>query len=437
MADDDNDRSILDTLSGTFDSPDSTSETTSESSSDTSLDGDTVTEVTEKSWLQRLMDAVVGVLIGLVLVVATCAGLFWNEGRAVQTARSLAEGGSLVVDVDAARIDPGNEGKLVHVQGELKVTAPLADPDLLVQAQGARLVRTVEMYQWKEDKRTETRKKLGGGEETVTTYSYSRVWSDRRNDSSSFHNRSGHENPQMRYARFETEARDATLGAWRPGPAALRHLPAREELRVEPAAAEAARAKLGGTPVHASDGRLYLGADPGSPRVGDLRIAYHVAPAGPASFIGRQAGADLGEYQTKAGDRLLMASSGFVPAADMVKQAEDENRIITWLLRAVFAVFLWCGWYLMIRPIAVVGDLVPIIGSILDTGAGIAAFLLTVVIAPAVIAIAWLWYRPLVSLGVLAGGAAVALGVRYLARSRARTRPAAAAGPAAVSSASA
>ena len=415
MADGDNDGSFLDTVSSAFDS----SDTAAEASPDAASDTDTVTEVTQKGWLERLMDAIVGVLIGLVLVVATCAGLFWNEGRAVQTARSLAEGGGLVVDVDAARVDPANEGKLVHVQGDLRTAAPLVDPDFLVQAQGARLVRTVEMYQWKEDKRTETRKKLGGGEETVTSYSYSRTWSDRRNDSGSFHTRSGHENPQMRYAKFETEARDATLGAWQPGPAALQRLPAAQELRVEPAAADAARAKLGSAPIHASDGRLYLGADPGNPRIGDLRIAYHVAPTGPASFIGRQAGTDLDEYQTKAGDRLLMASAGFVPAADMFRKAEEENRLITWLLRAVFAIFLWCGWYLILRPIAVVGDVVPLIGSVLDAGAGIVAFLLTAVLAPLVIAIAWLWYRPIVSLAIVAAGAAVAFGLRQVAKSRA------------------
>jgi hypothetical protein len=422
MAEGDNDRSILDTLSGAFDSPDSTSESTSESSSDATSDDDSVTEVTQKGWLERLMDAIVGVLVGLVLVVATCAGLFWNEGRAVQTARSLAEGGGLVVDVDSGQVDPANEGKLVHVQGDLKVAIPLVDPDFLVQAQGARLVRTVEMYQWKEDRRTETRKKLGGGEETVTTYSYSRTWSDRRNDSSSFHNRSGHENPPMRYAKFETEARDAALGGWRPGPAVLHRLPATQELRVEPAAAEAARAKLGSAPVHASDGRLYLGADPGSSRIGDLRISYHIAPAGPASFIGRQAGTDFDEYQTKAGDRLLMASAGFVPAADMFRKAEEENRLVTWLLRAVFAIFLWCGWYLILRPIAVVGDVVPLIGSVLDAGAGIVALLLAAVVAPLVIAIAWLWYRPLVSLAIVVAGAAVAFGLRRVAKSRAARR---------------
>lgn len=380
---------------------------------------DSYAEAASKSWFERLTDAVVGVLIGLALVLAACVGLFWNEGRAVQTARSLAEGGSLVADADPSRVDPTNEGRLVHLQGDLKTVAPLVDPDLLVSADAARLVRTVEMYQWKEERHTETHKKLGGGEETVTRYSYARVWSDRRIDSGGFHSRSGHENPQMRYARFETAARDATLGAFRPGPAALERLPARQELRVDDSHAGKLRAKLGPSPVQVADGRIYLGADPAHPRVGDLRVSHHIAPTGPVSLIGRQANDDIAEYQTKAGDRLLMAATGLVPAADMFKQAEFENRVLTWLLRLVGAVFMWVGWFLILRPIAVVGDVVPLIGGVLEAGAGIAALLLTVVLAPFVVALAWLWHRPLLSLGLVAGAAAAAYGVRLLARRKA------------------
>src|SRR4051812_38191974 len=72
---------------------------------------DSFTEVTSKSWLERLMDAVVGVLIGLVLVLATVVGLFWNEGRALRTERSLTEGAGLVVDADPSRVEPANDGR--------------------------------------------------------------------------------------------------------------------------------------------------------------------------------------------------------------------------------------------------------------------------------------------------------------------------------------
>lgn len=399
--------------------------------SDTAFHNDTFVETESKSWLGKLMDAVVGVGIGMLLVIATCVGLFWNEGRAVQTARSLAEGGAVMVEADAERIDPAKDGKLVHVQGELRTVAPLRDPDFPVEAQAARLLRKAEMYQWKEESRTETQKKLGGGEERVTTYTYSRTWSDRRIDSGSFRRPGGHENPQMRYKGTEVLARDATLGAFRPGEAALHRLPADQELRVDAALSDRLKAKLGPTPVQVVDGRIVLSADPASPRIGDLRISYRLAPPGPASFVARQDGSDLAEYQTKAGDRLLLAAAGKVPAAAMFQEAELENQLLTWFIRFLGVVFMVLGWYLILRPIAVVGDLVPVIGSILDAGAGIVAFVLTAAIAPAVIAIAWLWYRPLVSLGVLAGGAALAFGLRELAKRRAAAKPAARAASAA------
>jgi hypothetical protein len=118
---------------------------------------DSFTETTSTSWLSRIGQSVAGVLFGIVLILGSAVLLFWNEGRAVQTARSLTEGQGVVVDADAARVDPENAGKLVHVSGDLKTTAPLNDPEFGVSAKAARLVRTVEMYQWKEDSHSDTR----------------------------------------------------------------------------------------------------------------------------------------------------------------------------------------------------------------------------------------------------------------------------------------
>jgi hypothetical protein len=108
----------------------------------------------------------------------------------------------------------------------------------------------------------------------------------------------------------------------------------------------------------------------------------------------------------------------------MFQAAEHENRIFTWILRILGVVVMWAGWYLVLRPIAVGGDLVPFIGSVLAAGAGIAAFLLTAAIAPIVMAIAWLWYRPLLSIGLIAAGGAVAYGIRVLAHRKAARVPA-------------
>lgn len=382
---------------------------------------DSFTETTSRSWLSRIGDSIKGVLFGLLMIAVSTVLLFWNEGRAVQTARSLDEGAGLVVDVAPAKVDPANEGKLVHVSGDIKVSGRLGDPEFGVSAQALRLVRSVEMYQWKEDSKTETRKTLGGGEETVTTYSYHRVWSESRNDSSRFRQPGGHENPPMRFQRFSAAAGDAALGAFRPGAAVLQQLPASEPVRVDATIANAVRAKLG-TPAHAEDGRLYLGADPGAPRVGDLRIAFAMAPEGPVSIVGRQAGSDFTQYQTKAGDALLMVRPGVRSAEEMFKAARDENRVLTWILRLIGAVVMFTGFAMILQPLVVVADVVPLIGNILGAGASLVSLLLTALLAPLVIAVAWLWYRPLVSVVAIAIGVGLAFGVRTLAARKAAAR---------------
>jgi hypothetical protein len=383
--------------------------------------GDTYTETTHVSWMQRLKNAIAGVVGGFVLVIAACGALFWNEGRAVQTARSLAEGGRVVIAVDAARVDPSNEGKLVHVSGPVTTGEPLLDAEFGVSARGLRLVRTVEMYQWRENRRTETRKNLGGSEETVTVYSYVREWSTSRNDSSRFNQRMGHENPEMRFGARDIFSADAALGAFRPGDDVLRLISARDAVPLDPAVANPVRQRMGSA-AQVVDNRIYLGANPNSPRVGDHRISYTVANPEALSIVGRQAGNGFARYQTMAGDQLLMATVGIVPAQDMFKAAERENTIITWLVRLAGIVFVFVGFNLVLRPFVVVGDFVPLIGSMLSAGAGLVSLLLTAVLAPTVIAIAWFWYRPLVSIAVLAAGGVAAVAVKMLAARRAAER---------------
>ena len=385
---------------------------------------DSFTEVTTKSWGSRLGESIKGVLFGLVLIVGSCVFLFWNEGRAVQTQRSLTEGASLVVSVDPARVDPANDGKLVHLSGDLKPGAPLADPDFQVSATALRLVRTVEMYQWKEETKTETRKNTGGSEERITTYEYHRVWSEGRNDSSRFKRSEGHINPQMAYRSASYTSRDATLGAFRPGANVIDKLPANDAVPLEPSLARKLSGRVKG-PVHMDDGRIYLGDNPAQPRIGDLRISFKTAPPGPTSIVGRQTGTGFAEYPTKAGDPLLMARPGTMSAADMFAAAQRENRIFTWILRfaGVFAMFI--GFMLILNPLVVVADVVPFIGNILSAGAAIVSLVLTAIVAPVVIALAWFWYRPLVSAVVLAVGLVLAYGFKRWASQRVAAKRAA------------
>lgn len=377
---------------------------------------DSFVETTSTSWLSRIVGSITGVLFGIVFVIGAIILLFWNEGRAVQTARSLSEGGKVVVDAASSPVDPGNEGKLIHLSGDAKAGAPIADRTFSVSAAALHLVRTAEMYQWEEDKHQETHKSIGGSEETVTTYTYKKVWSDRAIDSQTFRHPDGHSNPQKQYGRLDLTATDATLGAFKLSGAVLNLLPASAALQLDPQAADPIKPRIANAQI--VDGKIYISASPDSPQIGDYKISYTYAPVGAVSVIGRQSGSGIAAYQTRAGDRLLLAVPGDRPAAEMFKQAERDNMILTWVLRLVGVVAMWLGVYLVLRPLVVVADVVPLIGSVIGAGAGVMALACTMVVAGFVIALAWFYYRPLVGVAVLAVGLVAGIGLHRLAGRR-------------------
>ncbi|MGX5839678.1 TMEM43 family protein [Mesorhizobium sp. ArgA1] len=388
---------------------------------------DSFREVTSVSWFGRIKRAVGGVIFGLILIVLMVIGLFWNEGRAVQTARSLAEGSGAVVAVGADSVDAANDGKLVYVSGPVTADTGLADPDFGIAAQGLRLSRSVEMYQWKEESKSETTKKLGGGEETVTTYSYSRVWDDSQIDSSDFKKPDGHQNPSMAIHSRTFQIPQGKLVAFDLDTPVLDRIEGDKDYSLTADQSAAIKAAYSGTkPLSIVDGKIYLGNDNTTPALGDYRIGYELAPLGVVSIVARQAGSRFEPYQTQAGDALLMVDTGNVPAEKMFADAVSANTLITWLLRGAGLLLLTIGFALFLSPIGVILDVIPFLGSMARMGTGIIAFVLAILVGTTTIAIAWFWYRPVLAVAILAAGVIAAVIVYRIGRSRKPAVPAAA-----------
>ena len=94
-----------------------------------------VTETTTESWGSRLGNSIKGVIVGLGLFVLGFPVLFWNEGNSVKTAKSLDEGEKACVSLESAeKVDPGMEGRLVHVSGKADTKDVLTDETFGVAA---------------------------------------------------------------------------------------------------------------------------------------------------------------------------------------------------------------------------------------------------------------------------------------------------------------
>ena len=350
------------------------------------------------SWFSRLGKAFTGIVVGLILIVIGVALLFWNEGRAVKTYKTLKEGQGLVIDVASDAVDAAHDGQLVHLTADAVTDETLVDADFGVSANAIRLRRDVEMYQWKETEKSETRKKLGGGEETVTTYTYTREWSGMLNNTANFHEPAGHENPsEFPYDSMTLDAEQVAVGAFYLSPDLIAQLSDYKDLPVRdiPAGAEWPEG------AQTDKGGIYLGADPAQPEVGDVRIKFSVVGQGPVSVVAAQNGDTFAEYQTKAGGTIAMIVSGKVPAQQMFEDAISANTLITWLVRLGGFILLWIGFGLLFAPLSVLADIVPLFGALVGAATGLIAFLLALAVALAVIAIAWVFFRPLLGIALL------------------------------------
>jgi hypothetical protein len=143
--------------------------------------------------------------------------------------------------------------------------------------------------------------------------------------------------------------------------------------------------------------------------VGDARVKFEVARPADVSVIAQQTGDTFAPYVTKAGGSIELLQMGIQSSAAMIQKAQESNVLLTWILRLAGFVLMLIGLNLVFKPFSVLADVVPIFGSIVGFGTGLLAFLLASVLSLTTVAIAWVVYRPLV--GILLIAAAVGLAV--------------------------
>ncbi|MDP4822383.1 MAG: TMEM43 family protein, partial [Aestuariivirgaceae bacterium] len=314
-----------------------------------------VTEKTSTSWFARMKSALAGIIVGFVLVIASAIGIFWNEGHAVATYKALDEGAGLVVSVAASPVDGANEGKLVHVSGDITLdTQPVDDVSGLEAAGAVALVRKVEMYQWVETKQSKTETKLGGGEETVTTYSYAREWSEGEIDSSAFKQPGGHENPPLPLGSGRFTVETGMLGDFEVAGNELAAIASARKVAATPELAETLGGEMGAD-ARVFAGAVFLGANSAKPQIGDLRVSYERLDIELASFVARQADASLQTFTTTNGTELFLKSAGKLTAADLFAQARADNAFFTWIIRIICLFGLFISFSMIFSIIGVIG----------------------------------------------------------------------------------
>ncbi|XP_078342545.1 transmembrane protein 43-like isoform X1 [Oculina patagonica] len=360
-------------------------------------------------FFRQLQQSFCASLFGILLVVISFPVLYWNEGRAVQTALSLEEGLKQVVHLDFIdQVHPEYHDKLVHLSGNLQTDTALSDPDYGVAVRAVKLRRKVEMYQWVEHKHTREYDE-GGRKRVETTFTYSMDWKDHVIRSDDFDQPSGHQNPNsMPVNSYTKEAEFVKVGAFTLSKGLIGKINEFQPL--------SPREVPYGKTMYLHNGMFYHAMDPYYPRVGDVRVQFSFAGLSgkpgsrlgepmKVSIVARQQGGTLSHYHTKSGDSLELLYPGEMSAEEIFDAEQSANTVLTWVLRGVGWILMFLGFQMTTSILVALISWLPVIRELVGLGLTLLCVCLATSLSLVTIAIGWIAHRPLLGLTLLAAAA--------------------------------
>lgn len=403
-------------------------------------------------FLQAIGDSIKGVLVGAVILLAGTCCLPWNEYRYVKRMKALEGGLAMTEEIKSDTVDKSKEGKLVLVSGTAETDEKLSDGTFGIDIPAMQLVREVEMYQYEEKSKKNKKKK-------TVTYSYPEKWSKSKIDSSSFKGKQAknYRNPAgpMPYDGESWMAESVTLGAFdvpkgfigsfstsqkinpggdatpaasqAPSPAAADPLTCpvcQKKLKTAAGVKDHMKAKHKGeapaaTPggagatgaaanpkipagYKALDGYLFKGqGTPGAPKIGDVRISWRYAPAkADATIVGKQVGNSFGPYEINDSN-VGGIHMGIENKQQYYAKEQASNTMMLYIIRFGGTIMMIVAFGMIFAPLSAVTDIIPIVGDVVDMGTGCAAAGLGAIASFFLIALGWVFARPLIGIPML------------------------------------
>ncbi len=403
---------------------------------------DSVSVTSHHSYGSRVGNSLKAILWWIILVWVSIRLLARNENNYVKTKAALKEWARIVQEANIDQIDPKLEGQEIHTYGETASSATtLQDSTFWIITDDLKLKRTVEMYQWHEDSREKCNDNYWWSEECTTTYTYDTERSDKAIDSNSFHTSNGHENPSNR--EFKSDQREKspiTLWAYTLTPVFINQLtdyktinlneqniktPERYQGKSDYVIQETSTdnaiennndnylywdnennvtnttSATNNESFHVYENYIYIWKNPNEPTVWDLKISFSSVKPWTISVVWQQVWNELSSYTVSNWREIYLLEQWNVTAADMFLHALQASKNMTWILRLLWLVLMYCGFAAMFKFIETLTKVIPFISKIIWVWTGIIALWLTILVGFITIWIAWLAVRPIIWISCL------------------------------------
>ena len=407
----------------------------------------------------RVGNSFLAIGTGFILFCIGTALLWWNEGRTVKTEKMLEEvGGSYVEMENPNKKDASLDGELICGSALATTDDSLSDNQFGVGAKAIALHRRVEYYQWVEDSKESSEDKLGGKEVTTTTYTYSKKWVSQPIESSEFKD-PAYQNKNMVLTTVEESeqyAENVKFGAYQLNETLIHQISSREGLDLNinedllkeldknaqvayerfygvkksakqtveqlaettvlsdsaKAVADSLKAvndsiiknavnKKDLEYVHLAGNVLYFGRVPGSPEVGDVRVTFEKVVPAKVTVMAVVDGDSFKSFKAKNGKRFQRLVMGKKSGDEIIDIEKETNNMLLWVFRIFGVMLVIVGLKGIFGFLETILKVVPFIANIFGWGVGVVCTILGLVWSLIVIAIAWLFYRPILGITLL------------------------------------
>ena len=154
--------------------------------------------------------------------------------------------------------------------------------------------------------------------------------------------------------------------------------------------------------VHQASNVLYFGRVPGSPEVGDVRVTFEKVVPAKVTIMAVVDGDSFKPYKAKNGKRFQTLVMGKKSGDEIIEGEKEANNMILWALRILGIMIIIGGLKGIFGFLETILKVVPFIAGIFGWGVGIVCTVVGIVWSLIVIALAWLFYRPVLAICLLA-----------------------------------
>ena len=153
--------------------------------------------------------------------------------------------------------------------------------------------------------------------------------------------------------------------------------------------------------IHVANNILYYGRVPGSPEVGDVRVTFEKVVPAKVTVMAVVDGDTFKPFKAKNGKRFQTLVMGKKSGDEIIEAEKEANNMLLWALRIIGIMMVIGGLKGIFGFLETILKVVPFIAGIFGWGIGVICTVIGVAWSLIVIAIAWLFYRPLLGIALL------------------------------------